>query len=110
MPAYILIDNNSGYIFGDMRDIGGKSYTGADITPEAAARTLDEHLNAGAAEYETYSPNYRQHGDDAYHVYRVDVAGSEVIPIIWDGQDQETIERVERDCVKVAIVTRRALD
>ena len=62
----ILIDNYSGYIFGD--------YTGACLTE--AARMID----ADNGEYgRTYTVHSRAPRDtrDGYHVYRADVRGSE---------------------------------
>jgi hypothetical protein len=38
-------------------------------------------------------------------VYRADIDGSEAVPVVEDGQDQETIEMVYGTCRKVAVVT-----
>ena len=78
----ILIDNYSGYIFGD--------YTGACLTE--AARMID----ADNGEYgRTYTVHSRAPRDtrNGYHVYR-----AEQVPVITDGQDPEIIGAVERDC------------
>ena len=42
MPRYILIDNNSGYIFGDSADFAAGNQS--DLTPTEAARLMDESI------------------------------------------------------------------
>ena len=90
----ILIDNYSGYIFGEFRS---SDYTGNfDIRAclTEAARMID-------ADNGTYGRTYTVHSRaprdtrDGYHVYRADVRGSEQVPVITDGLDPEIIER---DC------------
>lgn len=106
MPRYILIDDHSGYIFGDTADL--PSAASGDMTPARAAQALDESLGEHGRSYEEHGPGYRPDGVMAYHVYRADVGGSEAVPIVQDGQDSEMIRAVERDCVKVAVVTCQA--
>jgi hypothetical protein len=92
---YILIDNNSGYIFGDSADLDGKTFSG---TPEEFAAALD--ASAGdhtPRSYKLITHNPRTN-ETGYHVYRADIKGSEAVGVIHDGQDQETIETVEREC------------
>lgn len=94
MARYILIDNHSGYIFADSADFEGRIFTG---TPEEFAADLD----ASNGEHgRTYEFGIRAPRSDAtgYHVYRADHSGSEAVPVVHDGQDQETIEAVERSC------------
>jgi hypothetical protein len=105
----ILIDNGSGYIWGDTADIGGKILPLSGTDEEcalAAARALDENLN----EYERVYSFRRSAPRDTgmgYHVYRADAGGSEQVRVIDDGQDQELIEAVERDCEFVGYVEIR---
>lgn len=104
MPRYILIDSNSGYIFGDTADYaaGADLAQSAHFNPVEAARLLDESIGEyGRAYVETGRPRDTRTG---YHVYRADMDGSDAVPVVWDGQDQETIEAVERDCEYVGFV------
>jgi len=52
---------------------------------------------------------YVQHSDAAlnetgYQVWRADVDGRETIPVVEDGQDEETISAVCRECHLVAFI------
>jgi hypothetical protein len=103
MPRYILIDNYTGYIWGDTGDLDGPA---RDETPLEAARRLDEHVGGEPREYEQHGANYRPDANvGAYHVYRADIGGSDAVRLVTDGQSQEEIDAVERDCRKVAVVT-----
>lgn len=109
---YILIDNTSGYIFGDTAALPAHTFDGEqfpvtqdDITPIRAARWLDE------TETKEYGRTYEDVGryglasnETGYRVFRADINGSEAIGDIWDGQDQDTIEAVERDCEFVTCI------
>jgi hypothetical protein len=100
MARYILIDNNSGYVFGDTADYASAR---SDLTPIEAARLLDESIGELGRTYrETANPRDTSTG---YHVYRADVRGSEAVPVVTDGQDQDYIESVQRDCEYVTFVT-----
>ena len=92
----ILIDNASGYIFGDTADFAANQQS--DITDIVdAARMLDESLGECGRRYTAmrYSPRSSSPG---YGVYRADVDGAEAVPVVLDGQDWETIEAVMRGC------------
>lgn len=93
MARYILIDDASGYIWGDTADLAG--WRESEQTPVEAARLLDESLGEHGRTYEDVS---RLDGHSGYRVYRADVRGSEQVPSIHDGRDPEMIEAVERDC------------
>lgn len=99
MANYIIIDAWTGYIWGDTRDIGGKSMSFDSI--EDACRALDESNGDHGREYSQVS---RLSGDQGYAVYRVDVDGSEAVPVVHDGQDQETIDAVTESCQLVGFV------
>lgn len=103
MPAYIIQDAYSGYIWGDTRDIDGESKTFQNIVD--ACQGLD--LAVGCDEGRTYQQVPRLRSNDGYIVYRVDIDGSEAVPVVMDGQDQETIEAVARDCQLVGYVEWR---
>ena len=91
---YILIDNGTGYIAGDSADLGGAIFEGS---PEEFAAALDARLGKHGRRYEMIGHNPRSTAP-GYHVYRADVGGREVVPIVWDGQSRDEIEVVERDC------------
>lgn len=93
MARYILIDRASGYIFADTAQLDAFDHSAG--TPAEAAQALDAELKNMPADYVVTS----RHDDAAiYDVYRADVRGSDAVPAIHDGQDQEMIEAVERDC------------
>jgi len=94
MARHILIDNNSGYIWGDSADLDGKIFVG---TAAEFARALDESLGETGRQYTELNSAPRDNRT-GYHVYRADINGSEAVTAVWDGQDQDTIEAVMRDC------------
>ena len=94
MARYILIDNNSGYVFGDSADLDGKIFTGSPIEFAAA---LDQSIGEHGRDYEMVGHNPMT-TETGYHVYRADIGGSEAVPVVQDGQDQEMIDAVVRDC------------
>lgn len=103
----ILIDNGSGYIWADSRDLSGYSnsdHQDAESAGIAAAKLIDSENGAEARAYEfqRVSPRDTRTG---YHVYRVDIGGSEAVTVVHDGQDQETIDEVEALCDYVGFVT-----
>jgi hypothetical protein len=96
----ILIDNNSGYIFGDSADFAA----GVQIEScEQAAQLLDESIGEHGR---TYTHSSRADGSDrtGYHCYRADIDGSEAVALVQDGQDQETIDNVVSSCKYVGFV------
>ena len=93
MPRYILIDNNSGYVFGDSADFAAGRQS--DLTPTEACRLLDEFIGEYGRAYTERSSN---------HVYRADINGSEAVPVVTDGQDKEAVAAVENNCEYVAFV------
>lgn len=101
MARLILIDNNSGYIFGDTADFADGR---ADLTPVEAARLLDEKVVG------EFGREYREHSGSpsstvtGYLVYRADINGSEAVPVVQDGQDQEMIDAVMEQCEFVCFV------
>lgn len=99
MANYIIIDRYSGYIWGDTRDLNGKSVSTDSITE--ACRLLDESISLRARTYEEVS---RLPGDQGYAVYRVDVNGSEAVPVVRDGRDQDEIDAVIASCPLVGYV------
>ena len=100
MARYILICSESGYIFGDSADIDDKIVTG---TPAQVAAALDASIGLHDR---TYSELHARPSDGrtGYLVYRADIDGSEVVPLVHDGQDRDTIEQVERLCEYVCFV------
>jgi hypothetical protein len=106
MAHYIVMDATTGYLFYDTRDlpvdhvIDGYAMRHHTLDEKLACRWGDE---AVAKVYgRTYSETTRHDASAGYHVFRVDVDGSEAVPVVWDGQSQEMIDAVERYCVYVA--------
>ncbi|TGD91905.1 hypothetical protein [Methylobacterium nonmethylotrophicum] len=102
MPRYIIIDRNSGYIWGDSADFGAGRHRSLD--PILACRLLDESMREPRREYEEVS-----HDDDraTYDVYE-DTGTGEAIPVILEGRDKETINTVISSCKRVATIMSRA--
>lgn len=100
MARYILIDNDSGYIFGDSADFAEQQ---SDLTPVKAAQILDESIGEYGRTY-VESATSPQSTVTGYHVYRADVRGSEAVPVVSDGQDGETIQAVTELCDYVGFV------
>lgn len=117
----ILIDNSSGYVWGDSADLGGRVFSGddvlrinpaADLRDErdwamAFAEALDRDIGGESREYERVG---RLDGRSGYRAYRADVDGSEAVPVVQDGQDGETIEAIERDCHKICEIASRSAE
>jgi len=101
MPRYIMIDNSSGCIFGDTGDLDGAA---RDETPLEAVARLDASISAHGRLYAEESRHDLHSNETGYHVYRADVRGSEAVPLVDDGQDQETIDSVERECEYVTTI------
>jgi hypothetical protein len=93
MARYILIDNNSGYIFGDTADLAN----GAALEPCDAALALDQSIGEHGRDYDLirHNPNDSRTG---YHVYRADIDGPDAVAVVHDGQDQDTIDAVKENC------------
>lgn len=108
MPRYILIDQHSGYVFGDTADMP-RTVADADLTPLLAARLLDESTGSPGREYIEHGPHSAatREGTGGYFVYRADINGSEAVPVVHDGQNTETTAAVERDCQLVAFIETR---
>jgi hypothetical protein len=98
MARFIIIDNNSGFIFGDTADrLTGRQSdwiekSEADILE--AVELLDEEINDGWRAYKYHRANPRS-TVTGYHVY--DASGDQV-PCVQDDQDRETIDAVESSC------------
>jgi hypothetical protein len=102
MARYILIDSNSGYIFGDTADFNGKIYN--PESPTDAARELDRLFQQIPDRSYVEHDNPPHDNRTGYHVYRADVNGSDAVTTVTDGQDQEMIDAVEADCEYVCFV------
>lgn len=102
MARYILIDNNSGYIFGDSADFASGRQSEIESLSDAA-RMLDESIGEYGRKYTELArnPNSTVTG---YDVYRADINGSEAVPVVMDGQDAETISAVVSCCEYVGFV------
>lgn len=100
MTRYILIDDNSGHIWGDSADLDGAIFAADDPIEYAAA--LDRATGDPDWSYAWSASS----GGGGYHVYRADVRGSDAITVVWDGQDRDTINAVEQGCEYLGFITR----
>jgi hypothetical protein len=108
----ILIDNYSGYIWGDSADYKGRTFTlddalsfKADVSATseddfalAYAAAMDADIGGEPRSYGMHRASCARNGGSGYMAYRADVDGSEAVPVVHDGQDSDTIEAVEADC------------
>lgn len=110
---FIIIDNSTGYIFGDTADLpkthvfqggefAGEEAGSVNIRPDLACRWLDETIGEAGREYEECSASDFRNGASGYEVYRADVDGSEAVTVAHDGTDQEAIDAVRGNCILVA--------
>lgn len=97
----ILVDNHSGYIFGDSAQFAPRGEEPRNIL--AAARMLDESLNEFGRLY-VEQPRSNISGRSGYLCYRSDIGGSDQMPNVTDGQDPELIAICERDCKYLGFV------
>lgn len=109
MPRFILIDNGSGYIWGDSADLNGAIWRptmdGIDAQAVEFATALDASNGEPGRAYEVFQhPRAIASNQTGYHVYRSDVRGSDQIGHITDGQDQEMIDAVVHDCEYVCTI------
>jgi hypothetical protein len=103
MARYILIDNDSGYIYGDSADLEGRIFEGSALDYAAA---LDASIGEHGCRYEMVRNDPRS-TESGYHVYRADIDGSEAVPVVWDGQDKETIDAVAECCRYEGFISRK---
>jgi hypothetical protein len=101
MPRFILIDNNSGFIFADSADFGRGSFIG---TPAEFAAAVDDSTGDFNRRYDERPFHHFRNGLSGYRVYRADANGSEAVAVVQDGQDQEVIDAVERDCQEICFI------
>ena len=104
----ILIDNNSGFIFGDTANhrlgrlddwIDNNSDDIGDTARLSllAARLLDDSIGEHGREYAFIARDPSDAGT-GYLIFRADIDNSEILPIVTDGRDRETIGAVARGC------------
>jgi hypothetical protein len=84
MPRYILVEVNSGFVWGDTASL--PEFSNTNQTPIDAARVLDESLSEYNRGYEQVFPHEIM-GQDGYLVYEVD----DTVPVVYDGQDKEML-------------------
>jgi hypothetical protein len=92
MTRFILVDNASGYVWGDSADLASR--VSACDTPILTAAALDASLGEPWRAYEEVAQRALASNETGYHVYRAPAS----FPTGIDGQDPAVIEAVERDC------------
>lgn len=98
MARYILIDNFSGFIWGDSANLEGNAFNG---TPLEFAAALDTHVGPHTPRvYEDVSRDALASNESGYHVYRA----GDAIPIVQDGSDEAEIEAVTINCEYVTTI------
>ena len=97
MPRYILIEEHSGYIWGDTAAL--PEFANTEQTPIDAARVLNESLGEYDREYKQVFPHEIM-GQGGYLVYEAD----DDFPIVCDGQDRGEIDAVESTCRLVCAI------
>jgi len=102
MERYILIDANSGFIFGDTLDPWWRLGESMPTDPIDAVKSLDRSLLIDNDEFE-YGETSRHDPFATFYVYR----SGDSFPHIQDGQDQGLIDAVCRDCLFLAAIYRR---
>jgi len=104
----ILIDNHSGFIFGDTANhrlgrldewAGANSDDIGDTERLSllAARLLDDSFGEHGREYAFIVRDPSDAGT-GYLIYRADIGSLETLPIVTDGRSREAIGAVARDC------------
>jgi len=101
MDRFILIDKNSGFIFGDTADRWWRMDENHPAGPLEAAKSLDHALMVDTAGL-SYSTTNRYDPRATYDVYAV----GEACAVVTDGQDQEQIDTVMRSCCYVDSICR----
>lgn len=106
MARYILIDNFSGYVWGDSADLDGRIFVG---TPIEFALALDAHIGGEQGHtYEECGKRCLASNETGYQVFRADINGSDAVPVVRDGRQQKTIEDIVRSCEYVTTLRRIA--
>jgi len=102
VPRFILIHNPTGVISGDTAQFAPDEEFG--LTPLSAARILDESMGAYARHYVERARNPHDAGT-GYDVYvATDANGSDLVPVVTDGEDRSLIESVRRACPYAAYI------
>lgn len=102
MPRFILIDADTGYVFGDTADLSG-----LNVNPESAteaARLIDTMVIGEHGRIYSEVSRRALNGRTGYLVYRADDGSNWPVPAVIDGQDPETIAAIEQNCEFVAAV------
>jgi hypothetical protein len=108
---YVLIDHASGFIRGDVSDLQD-GMPPMPATPSeialGAAEAGDEARNVRGRTYWVGTPVSTE--DDAYHVYRIDAEGNEVVFPVENWEDREAISTVRTLGEWVADIVWEELD
>jgi hypothetical protein len=120
MVRIILIDSDSGYIWGDSATLDSRVFdldAALAICPDmdvssvddfalAYAEALDRSVGGEPRTYEMLSASASRDGGSGYMAYRADIDGSEAVEVVSDGQSQEAIEAVISKCREIGFIAR----
>lgn len=98
---YIIIDRNSGFIWGDTADRWWRMDENYPAGPLEAARSLDESISNDMSEMQ-YAITDKNDTGATYDIY----IAKDYFPAVLDGQDQSMIDRVCKRCTFTASVAR----
>ena len=98
---YIIIDRNSGFIWGDTADRWWRMDELPPVGPVEAARSLDQSVSNDMSETQ-YAITNRNDDMATYDIY----IAKDYFPPVRDGQDQSMIDLVCKRCAFTASVAR----
>jgi len=98
---YIIIDRNSGFIWGDTADRWWRMDELPPVGPLESARSLDQSISNDMSEMQ-YEITDKYDAKATYDIY----AAKDCFPVVRDGQDQSMIDLVCKRCTFTASVAR----
>tara|TARA_R110000822_G_scaffold75024_2_gene180290 strand:- start:5407 stop:5712 length:306 start_codon:yes stop_codon:yes gene_type:complete len=98
---YIIIDRNSGFVFGDTADRWWRMDEAHPAGPLEATKSLDHALMVDTSEMH-YAITDKYDAKVTYDIY----SAEDCFPVVRDGQDQSVIDLVCKRCAFTASVAR----
>jgi hypothetical protein len=121
MTRIILIERNTGYIWGDSADFNGKLFTDDDavqVRPSfdgsvddfalAYAEALEQDIDPSSHGQFSHEYYWSSRSDNwTYAAYRAD---GDKVPTVWDGQSSEEIQAVMDFCDEIGFITSECVE